>query len=76
MASHLFEHEQLFCANPQCWLHVRLGDPGVTGSGNWAQIDGVLVGRGRYGGKMLCDRCGKLSMGTSTKLTSLRSQEA
>jgi len=38
---------------------VRAGDPGVTGSGNWAQLpDGQIVGRSLYNGVYLCDRCG------------------
>jgi len=61
----LFELEQPFCANAQCPLHVQVGDPGVSGFGNWAQIDGVLVGRGRYGGRMLCDHCGRASVAES-----------
>src|SRR4051812_29530160 len=61
VAPHLFESEQPFCANPACVLHVQAGGPGVEGAGNWAEIDGVLVGRGRYGGQMLCDLCAKAS---------------
>ena len=52
-----------FCANPACRLHVRPGDPGVSGEGNWAQIEGgVVIGRGRYDGRMLCDTCGIASV--------------
>lgn len=49
-----------FCSNPSCMLHVRPGDQGVAGEGNWALVDGLIVGRGRYGGKMLCDPCGQV----------------
>lgn len=49
-----------FCANPACELHVRVGDPGVQGRGNWARrTNGCLIGRARYGGQMLCDDCGR-----------------
>lgn len=49
-----------FCTNPDCELHVRSGEPGVQGVGNWATCpDGHLVGRARYGGRMLCDDCGR-----------------
>ena len=49
-----------FCANPQCVLHVRAGEPGVEGFGNWAVLpSGVQVGRGRCAGTYLCDRCGR-----------------
>jgi hypothetical protein len=49
-----------FCTNPECVLHVRAGEPGVEGFGNWAVLpSGVQVGRGRYEGTYLCDRCGK-----------------
>jgi hypothetical protein len=47
-----------FCGNPRCRLHVRPGDAGVSGEGNWAVVDGMAVGGGRYDGQMLCDRCG------------------
>jgi hypothetical protein len=49
-----------FCADPQCVLHVRAGEPGVEGFGNWAVLpSGVQVGRGRYAGTYLCDQCGR-----------------
>ena len=48
-----------FCANPACELHVRLIDLQVEGGGNWVVLpDGRVFGRGRYGGRMLCDACG------------------
>ena len=47
-----------FCGNPDCVLYVRAGDPGVVGSGNWAQLsDGRIVGRNLRGGVYLCDTC-------------------
>jgi hypothetical protein len=49
-----------FCGNPECVLHVRVGDPGVTGSGHWAVLSsGITLGRGLYDGRYLCDRCGR-----------------
>lgn len=54
----LVESSQPFCANSHCALHVRVGDAGVEGSGNWAELEGHLIGRGRYDGRMLCDHCG------------------
>jgi hypothetical protein len=54
----LVETSQPFCANSLCPLHVCVGDPGVEGTGNWAELDGHLIGRGRYDGRMLCDPCG------------------
>lgn len=54
-----FELDHLFCANPRCELHVRAGDPGVRGVGNWARLpDGRWVGRHVYHGILLCDVCG------------------
>ncbi len=48
-----------FCANPACVLHVRAGDPGVTGEGDWAVLaDGRTFGRSRHGKTVLCDACG------------------
>ena len=51
-----------FCANPDCVLHVREGDPGVHGRGNWAMFDGRTASRSRYGERMLCDECGRASL--------------
>jgi hypothetical protein len=54
------EKEYPFCCNPDCALYVRAGDPGVVGSGNWAEFpDGRIVSRGVYSGVYLCDSCGK-----------------
>ncbi len=48
-----------FCANPACALHVRPGERGVEGAGNWVRLtDGRIFGRSRYGGALLCDACG------------------
>lgn len=56
--------EHLFCNNPLCDLYVRTGDPGVQGAGNWANLaNGLIVGRGLYGGVFLCDRCGRRGLG-------------
>lgn len=67
--SHLFVCERPFCPpNPDCALPVQVGGPSAEGAGNGAEIDGVLVGRGRYGGQMLCDLCGRASLGTSAGL--------
>jgi hypothetical protein len=47
-----------FCANPDCALHVRIGDPGVAGEGNWMVLpDGRTYGRLRRGAEVLCDAC-------------------
>ena len=54
------EKEFPFCSNPDCELYVRAGDPGVMGSGNWAELpDGRIVGRSIYSGVYLCDPCGR-----------------
>jgi hypothetical protein len=64
-----FEHEYPFCSNPHCELHVRAGDRGVEGCGNWAQMpDGRLIGRGTYEGIFLCDPCGRKTIGTTPAL--------
>ena len=43
------EKEFPFCSNPDCVLYVRTGDPGVMGSGNWAELpNGRIVGRSIY----------------------------
>ena len=56
---HGFEKDFPFCSNPDCVLYVRAGDPGVVGSGNWAELsDGCVVGRSLHGGVYLCDLCG------------------
>jgi hypothetical protein len=39
---------------------MRAGDPGVMGSGNWAELpDGRIVGRSIYSGVYLCDVCAR-----------------
>ena len=54
------EHAEPFCCNPDCILHVRPGDVGVIGSGNWEELgDGTIIGRGIYHGLYLCDPCGQ-----------------
>ena len=48
-----------FCGNPGCALHVRAGEPGVTGEGDWIVLpDGRTYGRFKYGDRVLCDACG------------------
>jgi hypothetical protein len=48
-----------FCANPACALHVRMVDARVEGAGDWITLaDGRMFGRGRFGGRLLCDACG------------------
>lgn len=59
----LFEWDAYFCANEECMLHVRSGDPGVRGEGNWARLpNGLMVGRFRYNGRVLCDFCGRAEL--------------
>jgi hypothetical protein len=54
------ERDDPFCSNPDCILHIRSGDAGVIGSGNWAELaDGTIIGRGIYYGLYLCDSCGR-----------------
>src|SRR5450631_2330478 len=51
-----------FCSNPSCLcgLHVRMGDPGVRGEGNWAELAcGVIIGRLIVQGAFLCDGCAR-----------------
>ena len=58
-----------FCSNPTCRLHVRAGDPGVKGAGNWAELaEGLIIGRGIYQGAYLCDPCGKALLAGSVTL--------
>lgn len=55
-----FDGGQPFCGNPYYGQHVRAGDPGVRGSGNWAILpNGVVIRRGIYEGQYLCDVCGR-----------------
>ena len=58
-----------FCSNPACQLHVRAGDPGVEGAGNWAQLaNGLIIGRGIYQGAYFCDSCGRALMSGAVNL--------
>lgn len=50
-------------------LHVRAGDPGVKGAGNWAELpDGLMIGRGIYQGAYFCDPCGMALLAGSVAL--------
>ena len=41
-------------------MHVRPGDVGVLGGGNWAVLaDGRILGRVLCGGIYLCDTCAR-----------------
>jgi hypothetical protein len=53
--------EGFFCANEQCALHVTASTPGVSGSGHWAVIDGVIFDRHslELGGPLYCSDCRK-----------------
>ncbi len=54
------ESEPPFCGNPHCALHVRSGDRGVNGAGNWAVLaDGRIIGRILCGGIYMCDTCAR-----------------
>lgn len=54
----VIESNATFCANPSCPLHLRPGDQGVQGSGNWAELPcGAIVGRQAVDGHMFCDPC-------------------
>lgn len=54
------ESGEYFCANPACVLHLSQEAPGVRGRGEWAvRPDGIRTSRSRYGGRMLCDLCGR-----------------
>lgn len=56
-----------FCGNPDCELHVRVGDQGVCGAGEWAvRGDGVVTSRAVYRGRVLCDLCGRNQRGERT----------
>jgi hypothetical protein len=65
MTAHAFETDYPFCGNVRCELHVRAGDAGVFGFGNWARLpDGRIIGRGLYQGIFLCDSCGRATVCT------------
>jgi len=49
---------EFFCSNPVCIFHVRVGDPGVQGFGDWATLEnGVTVSHRWLEGELLCDLC-------------------
>jgi hypothetical protein len=52
------DFDSVFCANAECMLHIRAGEPSVKGNGNWAETpDGIVTGRQRVQSVTLCDRC-------------------
>lgn len=53
-----FECGAYFCATPHCVLHVRAGDAGTRGAGQWATLStGLTVGRRLVNSNYLCDLC-------------------
>jgi hypothetical protein len=54
---------EFFCSNPRCAFHVRAGDPGVRGFGDWATLaDGVTVSHRWIKGELLCDLCSRVAL--------------
>lgn len=53
-----FETQSHFCFRVGCRLHLRPGDPGVQGEGNWARIEGgIIIGRRLVDSDYVCDLC-------------------
>ncbi len=51
---------EFFCSNPRCRFHVRAGDPGVEGFGDWARLaDGTTTSHRWADGDLLCDLCAR-----------------
>jgi hypothetical protein len=51
---------EFFCSSPRCVFHVRVGDPGVDGFGDWATLrDGTTVSHRWVDGELLCDLCAR-----------------
>ena len=51
---------EFFCSNPRCRFHVRVGDPGVHGFGDWARLaDGTTASHHWVDGDLLCDLCAR-----------------
>lgn len=51
-------YSEYFCSSPSCDFHVRIGDPGVAGFGDWAiRSDGTTVSHRWVNGRLLCDLC-------------------
>jgi hypothetical protein len=51
---------EFFCSSPRCVFHVRVGDPGVKGFGDWATLrDGTTVSHRWVDGELLCDLCAR-----------------
>lgn len=58
---------EFFCCNPRCPFHVRVGDSGVDGFGDWATLaDGTTVSHRWVGGLLLCDDCAATARATRT----------
>lgn len=63
----VIESNATFCANPACPLHLRPGDQGAQGAGNWAELPcGAIVGRQAVDGHMLCDPCASRVRGVAS----------
>jgi hypothetical protein len=54
---------EFFCSNLRCVFHVRVGDTGVAGFGDWAVLaDGTTVSHRWVDGDLLCDLCARDAM--------------
>lgn len=54
---------EFFCSNPRCVFHVRVGDAGVVGFGDWAMLaDGTTVSHRWIDDELLCDLCAKAAI--------------
>jgi hypothetical protein len=63
----VIEFNATFCANPACPLHLRPGDHGVEGAGNWAELPcGAIVGRQAVDRRMFCDPCASRARGAAS----------
>jgi hypothetical protein len=74
-----FDDGDVFCANPACVLHVRSGDDGVEGSGQWAVIDGVTYDRHplEAGGRCYCSACRRRMLADALRpMAPARSQDS
>lgn len=51
---------EFFCSNLRCPFHVRSGDAGVSGFGDWARLaDGTKASHHWVDGELLCDLCAR-----------------
>lgn len=63
----VIDPQPYFCHRASCTLHIRTGEAGVEGHGDWATLpNGFQLSRRRVGPHMYCDRCASVQLSAAS----------